>query len=104
MTQATMPPDARAESAGFIATLMERNEAAWDIAMDMQGRFSPMVEMARLIERESDDLCAESEAARIRICAEVIMEAAEVARTEAERIEVAHGYIREALRKEAGNA
>lgn len=59
------------------------------LAMDLQARMTRVVEMARLIERETDDMEADSEASRIRICAEVIWETGDTARDDLESIEAA---------------
>jgi hypothetical protein len=91
-------------SAQFCLAIAEQEKVMHELALEVQTRFSRIVEMARLIDRESDDLCAESEAGRIRVCAEVIQEAAETARGEVERIEIAASFIRQALTGEAGNA
>lgn len=81
----------------LLAAICEREQEIQKLALDVQSRFTRVFEMARLIDRESDDLPVDCEPSRIRICAEVIREAAELAAAEAEGIEAACTAIRQAM-------
>lgn len=61
--------------------------AMHSLAMEVQSRLQRVIEIARLIESESNHLSVDSEPNRFRICAEVIWEAAEAALADAEKIE-----------------
>lgn len=61
--------------------------AVIDLAMDDQARAQRIIEMARIIEETADDLPPDSEPSRMRACAQVIYEAAELIISNLERIE-----------------
>lgn len=71
-----------------VSTVPDR-EALAELAMNDQFRAQRIIEMARIIEEVSDDLPVDSEPRRLRACAQVIYEAADLMIDNLERIEVA---------------
>jgi len=63
-------------------------DAIVDLAMDDQARAQRIIEMARIIEETADDLPPDSEPSRMRACAQVIYEAAELIISNLECVEV----------------
>lgn len=66
---------------------------ARNLILEVQARLSRIVEMARIVQGESEHLTPDSEPRRFRACAEVIHEAAEMAVEEVDRVDLAFKII-----------
>lgn len=78
-------------------TAREHIAAANELVQEAQSRLHRIIEMARVVRAEADFLPADCEPHRVRVCAEVIQEAAEMAQGDVERIEIGFGAIRASL-------
>ncbi|WP_260928189.1 hypothetical protein [Novosphingobium sp. 9] len=83
------------------ATMLARLTSIAEFAIEAQSRCTRIIEMSRVIDEVSEDLPPDCEAARVRICSEVIDETAEAMRDQLEAVERTCNDIRRALQSEA---
>lgn len=78
-------------------TVREQIAAANALAQEAQSRLHRIIEMARVVRAAADFLQEDQEPHRVRVCAEVIQEAAETAQVDLDRIEIGFSAIRNSL-------